>query len=76
MVSHSEPSEDFSVSRIMLSKLTGASFNARYGVLVLFLWKLLIKLLFRGGEFSGLGDDDEDDEAFEEVSLSMYNKLL
>jgi hypothetical protein len=49
---------------------------ARYGVLVLALWKPLIRLLLRGGEFSGLGDDEDDeDEAFDDVSLSMY-KLL
>jgi hypothetical protein len=57
----------------MLSKLTGASWIARKGVLVFDLWKF-IKSLFLGGELPGLGDDDVDDE-FEDVSLSI-NKLL
>lgn len=73
IVSHSEPSDDFSVSRIMLSKLTGASWIARNGVLVFALWKFIISL-FLGGELPGLGDEDVDDE-LEDVSLSI-NKLL
>lgn len=65
IVSHSDPSEDFSVSRIMLSKLIGASCVIRYGVLVLALWKFIMSLV-RGGEFPGLGDDDVDE--FDDVS--------
>lgn len=69
IVSHSDPSLDFSVSRIMLSKLIGASCAIRYGVLVLLaLWKFIMSLV-RGGELPGLGDDDVDE--FDDVSLSM-----
>lgn len=72
IVSHSDPSEDFSVSRIMLSKLIGASWVIRYGVLELALWKLIMSR-GRGGELPGLGDEDADE--FEEVSLSMKRLL-
>lgn len=72
IVSHSDPSDDFSVSRIMLSKLIGASWVIRYGVLALALWKFIMSLV-RGGELPGLGDDDVDE--LDDVSLSMKRLL-